>query len=335
MYGKVMNFVLPQSSSQPTDVCWVVTDGKPGMENQALGLAEALEMEISIKRTKLRFPWSLGAPYLQLGLSACLSRHSDPLTAPWPHLLIASGRQSVLPALYVKQASNQNTKVVYIQDPVISPKNFDLVVAPLHDNLTGHNVLITQGALHRVTHTRLTAAKLLFPQLQTLPSPRFAILLGGSNRSYTFDDTVAHDLAVQLHRLQQTYQAGLLISPSRRTETHHIDILRSRLTPSNTYIWDNTGANPYFAILAWADAIFVTCDSISMITEACSTGKPVYMLRLPGGDPKFERFHNHMVQKGYVRWFDGSFNPSPTNTFNETAFVAQQVKDLLRSSRQA
>lgn len=327
LYSREMN----DASTQNSKMCWVVTDGKPGMENQALGLAEALEMDIDLKRTKLRFPWSALTPYLQLGLSACLSPERDLLTAPWPRVLIASGRQSILPALYVKQASNQKTMVVYIQNPVISPKNFDLVVAPRHDNLTGSNVVVTQGALHRVTTTRLAAEKLLFPQFETLPSPRFAVLLGGSNRSYRFDETVAQNLATQLQRLQQTYQAGLLISPSRRTDKHHLDSLQSKLNPNTTYIWDTTGANPYFAMLAWADALFVTCESISMITEACSTGKPVYLLRLPGGDPKFESFHKNMVQQGYVRWFDGSFDFAPTNTFNETALVAQQVTNLLKS----
>src|SRR5688572_10502302 len=143
------------SLQRPQHTCWVVTDGKQGMENQALGLAEALAMRIAVKRTKLRLLWRLMTPYLRWGLSVCLSPRGDLLSPPWPQLLIASGRQSVLPALYVKQASQQVTKVIYIQNPVISPEQFDLVVAPRHDNLTGRNVLVTQGALHRVTEDRL------------------------------------------------------------------------------------------------------------------------------------------------------------------------------------
>lgn len=329
-----MNANLPQSSSRPKDICWVVTDGKQGMENQALGLAEALNMEICIKRTKLRFPWSVLTPYFQLGLSACLSPQGDSLTTPWPRVLIASGRQSILPALSVKHASHNKTTVVYIQNPVISPKHFDLVVAPLHDQLTGPNVVVTQGALHRVTPTRLDEEKQKFPQFKKLPSPRIAILLGGSNRSYTFDETVAQSLATQLQKLQHTYQAGLMISPSRRTEKKHLQFFHTLLDKKTTAIWDGTGPNPYFGMLAWADAVFVTCESISMITEACSTGKPVYLLRLPGGDSKFESFHQNMVKQGYVRWFDGLFDPAPTTPFNETAFVAQKVKDLLGSRQQ-
>jgi mitochondrial fission protein ELM1 len=305
------------------------------MENQALGLAEAVAIPYEVKRTKLRFPWRFLSPYFQWALPFSFSPQSDRLQAPWPDLLIASGRQSILPALYVKQASHNKTTVVYIQNPVISPTRFDLVVAPRHDKLQGKNVVVTQGALHRVTTSRLAAEKQKFAEFEKLPSPRIAVMLGGTNRSYTFDDQAAHNLANQLQSLQQTYNAGLMISASRRTEKSHIQILKNALDPQKTYIWDNDGPNPYFGMLAWADAILVTCDSISMITEASSTGKPVYLLRLPGGDTKFNAFHTDMTQQGYIRWFEGQLDLTQPNALNETADVAEHVKNLLRSRQSA
>ena len=49
------------------------------------------------------------------------------------------------------------------------------------------------------------------------------------------------------------------------------------------YLWDGEGENPYFGLLGLADFLVVTCDSVNMVSEAASTGKPVYVADLPGG----------------------------------------------------
>jgi mitochondrial fission protein ELM1 len=201
--------------------------------------------------------------------------------------------------------------------------------------LQGKNVVVTQGALHRVTSSRLANEKQKFSQFEKLPAPRIAVMLGGTNRSYCLDDQVAQELASQLQILQRTYNAGLMISASRRTGKGHISILKNSLDPQTTYIWDGEGPNPYFGMLAWADVILVTCDSISMITEASSSEKPVYLLRLPGGDSKFNAFHTTMTQQGYIRWFEGQLDFTRPPSLNETASVAEQVKNLLRSRQSA
>ena len=55
-------------------------------------------------------------------------------------------------------------------------------------------------------------------------------------------------------------------------------ILRDTLAGDKNFIWDGAGKNPYFAMLGWADAILVTADSVSMLSDACTTGKPVYLI---------------------------------------------------------
>lgn len=239
-----------------TTTCWVITDGKAGMENQALGLAEALDCVITVKRTALRAPWKWLTPYLRCGLKYSFSDKGDQLTPPWPQLVIASGRQSILPALYVKQANAGKTSLVYIQKPGIATSFFDAIIAPEHDRLTGPNVVLTKGALHRVTPARLAAEKAKFPQLE-LPSPRIAVMLGGANRAFKFDATVAKTLISQLQGLREKYNASLLISPSRRTDPAIIKMFQHAFPflghdgSGNCYMWDGRGENPYFAFLAW------------------------------------------------------------------------------------
>src|SRR5215469_9728068 len=80
--------------------CWIVTDGKSGMENQCLGLAEALDLAPKIFRIALRQPWAALTPHLRVGLASAFG--DDPFAPPWPDLLIATGRQSVPASLYIR-----------------------------------------------------------------------------------------------------------------------------------------------------------------------------------------------------------------------------------------
>ena len=153
--------------------CWVVTDGKLGMENQCLGLAEALGLAPVIKRVKLRTPWKQLSPAaLRIGNRWSLSPSGDRLDGPPPDILIATGRQSVSSSLAIRQTRRDKTFRIQIQDPGIDPHYFDVVVVPRHDRLRGPNVLMTKGALTRVTAQRLAEAKLSFAdRLGTLPHP--------------------------------------------------------------------------------------------------------------------------------------------------------------------
>lgn len=155
--------------------------------------------------------------------------------------------------------------------------------------------------------------------------------MGGANRSFRFDREVATNIGGQLKKLQETYNASLFITPSRRTGPENTEVIRDILKNENTYFWDEVGDNPYFALLAWADAILVTADSVCMVSEACCMDKPVYLLPLPGHDPKFQQFHNSLIENGRVSWFTGSVDFSPAQPFNETIIVANQVLDLLKS----
>jgi mitochondrial fission protein ELM1 len=178
---------------------WVVTDGKAGMESQCVGLAEALGLTPVIKRVRLRWLWRQLTPYVRTGGRAQFSRGSDKLAPPWPDLLIATGRHSVAASLLVKKLSGGQTKTVQLQNPAISPNHFDLVVVPRHDRLKGKNVVITRGALHRITPESLrNGAERLAFQFMKLNRPYIGVLLGGSNAAYRMGPEEATTLARQL-----------------------------------------------------------------------------------------------------------------------------------------
>jgi hypothetical protein len=311
--------------------CWVVTDGKAGMENQALGLAEALGTDIVVKRIVLRSPWRELSPYLRCGLKYCFSPKGDLLLSPWPDLVVATGRPSILPALYIKQMSQNKTKIIYIQNPKISPTLMDVVIVPKHDRLRGKNVVQTNGAMHRITEETLVRGQEQFRHFSKLPSPRLVVLFGGSNGSYELKASTMLSLMTRLKAFQEKYQGSLLISPSRRTDEESLKVLDQFKNQKNVYIWDGKGDNPYFGLLAWADSLFVTCESVSMISEVCSTDKSVYLLRLPGHNKKFEFFHQSMIDLGRLQWFEGEkeIEFSKVPSLNEMPQVVDQVRHLL------
>jgi len=312
--------------------CWVVTDGKVGMENQCLGLAEALSIVPVVKRIKLRSPWKQLSPFLRHGLAYAFSSDGDPIAPPWPDILIATGRASIPASLYVRRMSRQNggrgTFTIQIQNPIIDPSRFDLVIAPRHDTLSGTNVMTTRGSLHRVTAQMLKVeADKFLPTVAHFPSPRVAVLIGGSNAVYSLTSREMKVLSAQLRQIVE-YGGSLMITPSRRTGAENVDILRDALRGSQAYVWDGTGNNPYYGMLGVADIILVTSDSVNMVSEACTTGKPVFVINLPGGSDKFRRFHQAMQDDGMARPFKGQIDEWTYTPLNDMELVVDRIKRM-------
>jgi hypothetical protein len=308
-----------------------VTDGKAGMESQCVGLAEALGFTPVVKRVRLRWPWRELTPYVRAGGRAQFASGSDALNPPWPDLLIATGRHSIAASILVKQLSRGRTKTVQLQNPVIAPGHFDLVVTPRHDRLEGSNVLSTRGALHRVTPELLRrgAERLAF-QVMRLERPFIGVLIGGSNGAYRFGQTEMTQLARQLASCARSMNASILVTPSRRTTENCLRTLEIELLHVPHYIWDGRGDNPYFGLLGLSDFLVVTCDSVNMVSEAANTGKPVYVFDLPGGSGKFSRFHKALREEGVTRPFTGAISPYTYQPLDDVGMVAERVRALLR-----
>lgn len=320
----------------PADACWVVTPGHAGMENQAIGLAEAIGLPYSVKRVHPRPPW------IWLPVSAwpsplrALDAASDRLDPPWPELLIAAGRRSIPYALHVRRASRGSTFTVYVQDPRIGPQRFDLVAAPRHDGIAGDNVVATMGALHLVTARRLAdEAARVAPSLASLPRPRVAVLIGGGNSCYHMTRDQVRALAASLKIMAVRDGVGLMVTPSRRTGAEYVAVLNTELADAPAVVWDFHGDNPYFGYLGLADAVVVTCDSVSMVSEACATGKPVLVAELDGGNRKFRAFHASLRQAGYTRPFRGELERWTTRPLDDTERVAAEVRRRMSARRVA
>jgi uncharacterized protein len=309
---------------------WAVHDGKVGMRNQVLGLAEALGWPFVEKRVALRFPWShVLVPPLPRP-AAMMARGSDALAPPWPDIVIGCSRIAAIAGLAVKRASGGRSFAIHIQDPRMRRAEFDALVVPEHDRFRGANVVLTRGAVHRVTPGKLAeAASRAAADYADLPRPRVAVLIGGNNRSYKLGMDRLALLGDQLAALCRKAGAGLMVTPSRRTGEAGERLLRAKLAGLPARIWDGSGDNPYFAFLGLADAILVTGDSVNMVTEAAATGKPVHVIELEGGSAKFQRFHDGFAAAGVTRPFSGTLEHWRYAPLNDTARAAAEIRHRL------
>lgn len=277
-------------------LCQIITEGMVGTENQCVGVANAIGLSSEIKQIGLNQPWRALSPWLPLETSFTFS---PKLTPPWPDLLIVSGRKSIAAARYIKK-QNSGVFTVYIQNPKINPLEFDLVAAPYHDNLTGPNVIVTDGAPNKITPTLLEKSKIEFtPLFDKTFMPRLAILIGGNSRTHKMTQEKTIAVSNRLKELSKDY--FLMITASRRTGDENIKILKETLTGENIYFYDGNGPNPYLGMLAWADKIIVTNDSVSMLSDAGTTGKPVYTIELDGTSKRFTRLYDHLSALNVIR----------------------------------
>ena len=294
-----------------------MTTGEAGKVSQAEGLAEALGWPFESMVVGLRRPWSWSPAHRQPpGLLRFGVEESLPQL--WPDLLISCGRRSVPVAAAVRRAAGGQTFAVHIQNPRTPLPCFDLIVPLEHDGLAGPNVVATRAALHRITAEKLAAAAEEWRG--RLGNLNVAVLLGGRSRSYRFTRQTLDELARGL-----TDVAGdIAITPSRRTDPGVVDALKARVPQA--WFWDGTGPNPYLGILALARHIVVTEDSVSMISEAISTGKPVYVAEMAGGSRRLARFHASLKEGGIVRPFDGRLAQWLYEPVNETPRIAAEVR---------
>jgi len=309
---------------------WVLYDGKVGLRSQVVGVAEAVGLPFAEKKLTIRYPWKGLPPLLWWNATAAASRSGDRLGAPWPRLVIAAGGRSAAPALAIRRKNHGRTVVVQIQDPKIPPERFDLMIVSDHDKVRGPNVMVSLGAVHPVTPAKLAAAAETWaPRLAHLPHPRVAVVIGGDNGVYRLTPAIMTGIADQLAALVQA-GAGLMITTSRRTGAEAEAILRAKLEGPAVEIWSGGVENPYFGYLGLADHILVTADSVSMITEASASGKPVHVLPLEGGSKKFDRFHQAMTAAGITRPFDGTLESWHYTPRDDTGAAGARIRQIMQ-----
>ena len=241
---------MPARPVGAAPIVWVLHDGKAGMASQALGVAEAAGLPFVEKALAVRRPWAWAAPSLWvaplLGVTQSGATQSGVtqsglrLTPPWPDAVIGCGRNAVRPALAIKHASGGRTITAHVQDPRSGRDRFDLMIVPRHDRLRGPRVLVTEGAVHRVTPMLLAAERRHFPALAALPRPIIAVLVGGANGAYRLDAERLVEIADRIAAAIKRRGGSVVATPSRRTGPDGVRLMRERLAGIPGEIWDGS-----------------------------------------------------------------------------------------------
>jgi len=327
--------VTPIPPSSPLSI-WVVSDGRAGIENQALGLAEAVQRLTPAEITTKHIRWRRLFDRLPSAMktAAMLAPASDPIAAPWPDLWIATGRATLPLSTRVKTWSGGKTFVVQTQDPRWANDRYDMIVAPAHDGLSGDNVFEITGSPHRITPRRIAEAAPAFAdRIAPLPHPRVAVLIGGKSKAFDLPPEHAADLADRIAAAVLASGGSLMLTFSRRTPEAAKAAMTARLSALPGWIWEGAGDNPLFGFLHFADHILVTEDSANMAAEAASTRKPVHvlpMIPLKSGD-KFARLHDDLQSHGATRPFDGTLDSWTYEPLAETDRAARAVLEAMRA----
>jgi len=311
--------------------CWIVTDGHAGNVRQAVALAQALGFPAPQQwNLHTAAPWRWLAPRrLPMAAHAFGAVFAQALAQP-PRLVIGCGRQGALASRLLRAAG---TKAVQILDPRIATRHWDAVIAPAHDALIGGNVITPLCSLHPVDAAWLATARHDHPELGALPGPRSVLLLGGPIAAVALDANWWRSVLALLERLRAA-DGSILVSTSRRTPAWLRAAAGAMLphTPGLRWLDASDGENPYPGLLAWADRIIVSPDSVNMISEACATEVPVWVPGMTLARGRHARFLHALQARGRIRGESDDAAPWPITPLLELPAIVRQVRELVTMS---
>jgi uncharacterized protein len=286
---------------------WLLIGDKPGDNAQARVLTGSLGWPYEERQVFPKPEWVLGKPRFEPGIGHLDLARSAPLEPPWPDLIVTVGRRPSMAALWVQDRSGGRSRIVLIGRPKRWAERFALIVAPSQFKIPPRpNLVQLSLPLLRADPAAVAAAgEAWHARLAPLARPLTAVLVGGRTKPFRFDAAVAATLLAELALVQTRDGGTLYVSTSRRTQPEVVKALGNGL-PSGAlfYRWaaDTKDDNPFLALLALADRFVVTSDSVSMMVEVASLGRPLAIFALPPGRSLAERWHMAAIGMKLPAW---------------------------------
>lgn len=272
----------------PLQIIRVLSDGRPGHENQSMGLAEALARRTGAEIVKVGWPAGTG-------LLKRIRMASD--AGAGTQLLIGAGHGTHVPLWFA--GKRLGAKTVVIMKPSLPTRLFDLCLVPRHDlkrpRDTGH-VITTRGALNRIA------------EVGTDKTSTGVILIGGPSKHH---DWAGEPVAAAVRAIVQARpELRWTVGNSRRTPDGFLAQLAGLDAALVPYQETQPGWLPQ--VLGAAREVWVTEDSVSMIFEAVTAGASVGVLPMPRKSALARpvRAVENLLADGYVRRYaDWQLNP--------------------------
>ena len=304
----------------------ILTEGMHGMISQAEGLAKALDLNFFHEKIELNNFWKLMpskfTPVKRFIFKNSIKENFD--------VIISCGRKSVIPSIFFKQNSQKKIFNIHIQDPKVSLKNFDFVVAPEHDDLEGENVISTKGALHYLNMKEIDENRGYLEDKINKNKDIITLILGGPTKYYKYTKENIQKIYSKLNNNINKKNLHLVVIPSMRTPSETIKLAKEYFG-SDHLIIDNVNKKAYLSGLSLAKFIVVMCDSSSMISEAALTGKPIYVAQIPSSknDYRFKKFRDLFKELNIIKELNDNLETWNYERLDETNRVAQEIKKKL------
>jgi uncharacterized protein len=303
----------------------LLTEGMHGMISQAEGMAKALNAEYDHKIVRLSFPWSLIPPKFS-PISGIVLKDKSYITENKDfNLVISCGRKSIIPSILIKK-KRPKVFTIHVQDPKVRFKNFDAIVAPEHDGLKGDNIYNSKGAIHYITETEIIKAKSYL--IEKIKSDKIvSLILGGPNKYYKFDKNQLIKIFNTIKSKFVSMGYKIIVIPSMRTPRESIDLATKEMADCG-YVVNRVDKQAYLSAYALADYVVVTCDSTSMISEAATSGKPIFVAHMKPkrNNYRFKRFFDLFKKMGIVRDLGDKIEIWSYNKHNEAQRIALELK---------
>ena len=308
----------------------LLTEGYHGMISQVEGLAKALNADFQHRIVKLKWLWNYIPPKLS-PVSRLILKNEQYITENEKFdLVISCGRKSVIPSIFIKK-KNKKIFTIHIQDPKVRFNNFDLIVAPEHDELKGENVITSKGAIHYITRLEIEKARSYL--LDKVKNEKIvSLILGGPNKYYNFSNEELTNIFREIKSsfISQGYKA--IIIPSMRTPKRIIDLAINEFL-TDGFVVNSVDKQAYLSSLAIANSIVVTCDSTSMISEAATSGKPIFVAHMQPkrNNYRFKRFYKLFGELGVIKNLGEKIENWTYDSFNEAERIATIINSRLKS----
>ena len=301
-----------------------MSDGKAGDEAQCLGVTERLGLVAEVRRIKPRTLFTLAMPWGPIDPAEAPGRANSPIAPPFPDIVIASGRRTVAYLRRIRKDGRSRVLTVYLKDPSTGAEAAEAIWVPAHDKLRGANVTVTLTSPHRISPERLADARMRQPTWLKVGKPTIGVLLGGDSQHHRFTPVDITTLVGALTAIAHN-GANLVVTPSRRTPASLAEAVRALCGETGGFFWDGSGENPYLAILAHADHLVVTADSVNMLGEAAATGTPIHLFTPSGGHTKISAFVSGLERHGVVRPLSSALETWSYDPLDATPVIACAV----------
>ena len=198
----------------------LLTEGMHGMISQVEGLAKALDIDFTHHKVELNSFWKLippkFTPITNLTFNLVDTNDFD--------IIISCGRKSVIPSICLKKNSKKKIYNIHIQDPKVSLKHFDFIIAPEHDGLTGENVILSKGSIHYLTNEEIINNREYLSDRLNKDKEYLSLIIGGPNKYYDYSEHNIKKVFDKVKKILEKNNLQAIIIPSMRTPKKAIDL---------------------------------------------------------------------------------------------------------------